>query len=340
MGSTTSNFKVVRLAKTNITAISNANAPPPPVALHQFFKRKLCGESLHIHNESCKIPHYYSSDARIDVSFATKNDFVNTALTAYIHNLPLHIVADDVEMLITNIATRFLNQSNDAPIIISELYMEQNYTTSDGTTIYHHMLEEAFKETCPNAVVKRAYSSSISTQAFQPTIYIGGNIPKIYLDGSGQQWDRIRSVCNALMERIANATFTEYITTYILPIIDAFNNIKNGIIDEEFLQRPILRQYDTDECDNLWEGWLLSLIPIITNGIIELNDKLTTVPVGQTIHTINYEKDYFTTDNLKIEKIILTSGFMGVHQLDDGSIRPIRGYEMVIDDTIDIDIDQ
>lgn len=222
--------------------------------------------------------------------------------------------------------TRMIGKEIKEPKYID--YSAANYSTSSFTdllTSYGYIMDST-----------KAY--------FDFYCYCLCGIPKVYLQGTIQDWEMLYEKIKCLSEFI-ETEIGEYIIENILPIIEKFIDTKKGNPDKEWWEQIINHRYAQEGSGSAkyWSGWIINFFPHVKESgskwgnknskepkkmIVEIPSKLETSGESLTSVPITFNK------NGNILNLTLRAGTHGTEQLSDGSVRTIRGYYLIRDEDL------
>ena len=326
-------------------------------------------------NEPLEIFHYTLDTNEEKIFSHEKSSLIQGLIYAYKNHYPITVTPDMIWILILQgfsrfmekyenlVRERFVNFTGKKDLKVERLdYSPQSATKEVWDGIIKEFVEKIgknvgqetidnlecnFSTTSPAALVTSQVSiMSAMKQYFTYKVLMGGcGISNITLEGSLQDWDKIKSKLEFLSTK-----GLEWYTQHLIPIINNIIETKKYYNDKgklsndliEFWKRMIRVKGKGDMYDpHIINGWIVNFIPNLSNEKPEVYEELIEYNVPDQIISCPMELTWLPPlMNKKYEfKCSLFSGFYGMIQDEKTfNVRPVIGYTIVVDDKTESDI--
>ena len=201
-------------------------------------------------------------------------------------------------------------------------------------------LECNFSTTTPVTQVTSqvAIMSAMKQYFTYKVLMIGCGISAITLEGSVQDWEKIKEKLEFLTKKI-----NTWWTKHLIPIIDNIILTKNyynthGKLNKkliEFWKGMIRLKRKGDMYDpHMINGWIVKFIPNLENDIPTVYEEIRENDVPDQIISCPMELTWLITLGTKVDfTCSLASGFYGmVQDKQTFNVRPVIGYAIVVED--------
>ena len=345
-----------------------------------FKKRKFIisektGNKIYINqNEPLEILHY-TLDTNEDSFFnRSKCSLIQGLILAYKNHYPITVTPDMIWILILQgfsrfmekyseqVREKFVNFEGKKDLKVSRLD-ETPYTATkevwDG--IMKEYVEKIGKNVGQETIDNLECNFSTTTQVAQVTSQVsimsgmkqyfvykalmaGCGISNITLEGSLQDWEKIKSKCEFLSTK-----GLEWYTKHLIPIINniietkKYYTTKGELNTEliEFWKRMIRLKGKGDFYDpHIINGWIVNFIPNLSKEEPEVYEELKEYNIPDQIISCPMELTWLPPGNKKYEfECSLFSGFYGIVQDEKTfNVKPVIGYAIVVDNKKESDI--
>ena len=186
---------------------------------------------------------------------------------------------------------------------------------------------------------------SAMKQYFTYRLAMGGcGISSITLEGSVQDWEKIKSKLEFLSTKVL-----KWWTKHLIPIIDniiltkKYYSAKNKLNEEliKFWKGMIRLKGNGDMYDpHMINGWIVKFIPNLENEKPAIYEEISETNVPDEIISCPMELTWLNMNGKKVDfTCSLASGFYGMIQdKQTFNVRPVIGYAIVVEDKKESDI--
>ena len=340
-----------------------------------FIDNKTGREMFLDQNEPLEIFHYTLDTNEEKIFSHEKSSLIQGLIYAYKNHYPITVTPDMIWILILQgfsrfmekyenlVRERFVNFTGKKDLKVERLdYSLQSATKEVWDGIMKEFVEKIGKNVGQETIDNLECNFSTTTQVAQVTsqvsimsamkqyftykVLMGGcGISNITLEGSLQDWDKIKSKLEFLSTK-----GLEWYTQHLIPIINNIIETKKYYNDKgklsndliEFWKRMIRVKGKGDMYDpHIINGWIVNFIPNLSNEKPEVYEELIEYNVPDQIISCPMELTWLPPLlNKKYEfKCSLFSGFYGMIQDEKTfNVRPVIGYAIVVDDKTESDI--
>ena len=326
------------------------------------------GEFHHFKNEPLRILHYKFDTNETEFSNFGKKSLITGLARAYQFHFPINVSPDMIWILVLQGYSSFMDK-------YSELVREKYVNFEGKKTIHIELsdspLDEATEEewdgmiddcvekiskyvgketilnlqsdfTTTNAASLLVSQTSIMSAMKNYFVYKGicgiCGISKIILEGSLEDWEKIKSKLNYLSKFGLN-----WWTKHLIPIIDNIIKTKeyyqkNMTLNNElinFWKNMIkIKDKNGEYVRDIFNGWIIKFIPDYSGKLPKLYDELKEEDIPDQIISCPLEILEVRYDGYKTNyKCDIHSGFYGVIQDKKSlAIKPVIGYAVVLED--------
>ena len=338
----------------------------------EYFMRPL--EILNA-NETLEVLHYTLDTKEDSIFNEKKTSLIQGLVLAYKNHYPITITPDMLWILILQGFSRFMekyeNKVREKFVNFDgkkDLIVERNNLTPYTATkevwdgIMKEYMEKIGKNVGQETIDNLECNFSTTTQVAQVTSQVsimsgmkqyfvykalmaGCGISNITLEGSLQDWEKIKSKCEFLSTK-----GLEWYTKHLIPIINniietkKYYTTKGELNTEliEFWKRMIRLKGKGDLYDpHMVNGWIVKFIPNLSNESPEVYEEIYETMVPDQIISCPMELTWIPLlVNKKYEfKCSLFSGFYGMIQDEKTfNVKPVIGYAIVVDNKKESDI--
>ena len=326
-------------------------------------------------NEPLEILHH-TLDTNEDEFFNYgKSSLIQGLIYAYKNHYPITVTPDMIWILVLQgfsrfmekyaeqVREKFVNFEGKKDLKIDRLgYSPYTSTKEVWDGIMKEFVEKIGKNVGQETIDNLECNFSTTTQVAQVTsqvsimsamkqyftykVLMGGcGISNITLEGSLQDWDKIKSKLEFLSTK-----GLEWYTQHLIPIINniietkKYYNAKGKLSNDliEFWKRMIRLKGKGEMYDpHIINGWIVNFIPNLSNEKPEVYEELIEHNVPDQIISCPMELTWIPPlMNKKYEfKCSLFSGFYGMIQDEKTfNVKPVIGYAIVVDDKTESDI--
>ena len=318
-------------------------------------------------NEPSEILHY-TLDTKEDLIFNyKKSSLIQGLVLAYKNHYPITITPDMIWILVLQGFSRFMEKYEDSvrDIFVNfegkkelnvEIYDKTPYTATkeDWDGIMKEFVEKigqhVGQETTDSLECNFSTTSQVAKVTSQVAImsamkqyftykatFIGCGISTVTLEGSMQDWEKIKSKLEFLSTK-----GLEWYTKHLIPIIDKILESKNyynynGQLNEELIEfwKGMVRVKGKGGLYDplIINGWIVKFIPNLSKKTPEVYEEISEKQVPDQIISCPMELTWIISPEKKIDyKCSLFSGFYGMIQdKETFNVRPVIGYAIVVD---------
>ena len=319
-------------------------------------------------NEPSEILHY-TLDTKEDLIFNyKKSSLIQGLVLAYKNHYPITITPDMIWILVLQGFSRFMEKYEDSvrDIFVNfkgkkelnvEIYDKTPYTATkeDWDGIMKEFVEKigqhVGQETTDSLECNFSTTSQVAKVTSQVAImsamkqyftykatFIGCGISTVTLEGSMQDWEKIKSKLEFLSTK-----GLEWYTKHLIPIIDKILESKNyynynGQLNEELIEfwKGMVRVKGKGGLYDplIINGWIVKFIPNLSKKTPEVYEEISEKQVPDQIISCPMELTWIISPEKKIDyKCSLFSGFYGMIQdKETFNVRPVIGYAIVVDE--------
>ena len=318
-------------------------------------------------NEPSEILHY-TLDTKEDLIFNyKKSSLIQGLVLSYKNHYPITITPDMIWILVLQGFSRFMEKYEDSvrdifvnfegkKELIVEIYNKTPYTATkeDWDGIMKEFVEKigqhVGQETTDSLECNFSTTSQVAKVTSQVAImsamkqyftykakFIGCGISTVTLEGSMQDWEKIKSKLEFLSTK-----GLEWYTKHLIPIIDKILESKNyynynGQLNEELIEfwKGMVRVKGKGDLYDplIINGWIVKFIPNLSKKTPEVYEEISEKQVPDQIISCPMELTWIISPEKKIDyKCSLFSGFYGMIQdKETFNVRPVIGYAIVVD---------
>ena len=311
---------------------------------------------------------YYTLDTNEDLIFNyKKSSLIQGLVLAYKNHYPITITPDMIWILVLQGFSRFMEKYEDSvrDIFVNfegkkelnvEIYDKTPYTATkeDWDGIMKEFVEKigqhVGQETTDSLECNFSTTSQVAKVTSQVAImsamkqyftykakFIGCGISTVTLEGSMQDWEKIKSKLEFLSTK-----GLEWYTKHLIPIIDKILESKNyynynGQLNEELIEfwKGMVRVKGKGGLYDplIINGWIVKFIPNLSKKTPEVYEEISEGQVPDQIIGCPMELTWIISPEKKIDyKCSLFSGFYGMIQdKETFNVRPVIGYAIVVD---------
>ena len=312
---------------------------------------------------------YYTLDTNEDLIFNyKKSSLIQGLVLAYKNHYPITITPDMIWILVLQGFSRFMEKYEDSvrDIFVNfegkkelnvEIYNKTPYTATkeDWDGIMKEFVEKigqhVGQETTDSLECNFSTTSQVAKVTSQVAImsamkqyftykatFIGCGISTVTLEGSMQDWEKIKSKLEFLSTK-----GLEWYTKHLIPIIDKILESKNyynynGQLNEELIEfwKGMVRVKGKGGLYDplIINGWIVKFIPNLSKKTPEVYEEISEKQVPDQIISCPMELTWIISPEKKIDyKCSLFSGFYGMIQdKETFNVRPVIGYAIVVDE--------
>lgn len=240
--------------------------------------------------------HYrFTNDKRVVLKHNYRNSMLNTIMAAYNNHLPLHLYPDDVQLLLDNIVSQYINEApetfRDKFVNHSdkkELHVEMDDlkpTKESGvwdltiekwaSMIHTEIKDKKFLDavmcnfstsTYLDKVCSAAYAMDCTKAYFAFSCSTCCGIPRVHLYGTVADWEKLLDKIQVFGKLLGGA-LESYLDTYIKPILNKFLETKKGNLTKDvidFWGKIISHKtiYGSGG-GTYWSGWIINFFPTV-----------------------------------------------------------------------------
>ena len=325
--------------------------------------------------ESLEILHYSFDTNEKSMFNYKRSSLIQGLILAYKNHYPITVTPDMIWILVLQgfsrftekyaeqVREKFVNFEGKKDLKIDRLgYSPYTSTKEVWDGIMKEFVEKIGKNVGQETIDNLECNFSTTTQVAQVTSQVsimsamkqyftyrvlmaGCGISNITLEGSLQDWDKIKSKLEFLSTK-----GLEWYTQHLIPIINniietkKYYNAKGKLSNDliEFWKRMIRLKGKGEIYDpHIINGWIVNFIPNLSNEKPEVYEELIEYNVPDQIISCPMELTWLPPlMNKKYEfKCSLFSGFYGMIQEEKTfNVRPVIGYTIVVDDKTESDI--
>lgn len=298
---------------------------------------------------------------------AEKTSLIQGLILAYKNHYPIIISPDMIWILILQGYSRFMDKYSE--------FFRNKYVNYDGKKvldvkkigifpeeatpeIWQEIIDgfiNGIKEQVGNEIISNLQSDFTTTEEitlatsqatimsamknyFEFNLGMGGcGISSITLEGTLEDWDKIKSKLNFLS---AKDFGLQWWIKHLLPIIDNIISTKsyydkNGNINNDLKNfwKNIIRVKDNNDCYDPYiiNGWIIKFIPNLSEDKPKMYEEMHKGDIPDQILSCPLKLTVYNMDRTKtIHNCDLLSGFYGMNQdRKNYSVRPIIGYALI-----------
>ena len=326
------------------------------------------GEKVYLNaNEPLEILHYTLDTKEESIFNHKKSSLIQGLVLAYKNHYPITITPDMIWILVLQGFSRFMEKYEDSvrDIFVNfegkkelnvEIYDKTPYTATkeDWDGIMKEFVEKigqhVGQETTDSLECNFSTTSQVAKVTSQVAImsamkqyftykakFLGCGISTITLEGSMQDWEKIKSKLEFLSTK-----GLEWYTKHLIPIIDKILESKNyynynGQLNEELIEfwKGMVRVKGKGGLYDplIINGWIVKFIPNLSKKTPEVYEEISEKQVPDQIISCPMELTWIISPEKKIDyKCSLFSGFYGMIQdKETFNVRPVIGYAIVVD---------
>ena len=344
-----------------------------------FKKRKISinkkGEKIFLNeNEPLEIFHYTFDTKEEKIYNCEKRSLIKGLIEAYKNHYPITITPDMIWLLIAQgfsrfmekyenlVRERFVNFTGKKDLKVEKLsHSPYNASKKVWDGIIQEFVQKIEKNVGKEVIEALECNFSTTSQVAKVTsqvtimsamkqyftyrvLMIGCGISNITLEGSIQDWEKIKSKLEFLSTKAL-----KWWTKHLIPIIDniiltkkyysANNKLNNDLI--EFWKGMIRLKGTGGMYDpHMINGWIVKFIPNLENEKPDIYQEIYETNVPAEIISCPMELTWLSLDGKKVDfKCSLASGFYGMIQdKKTFNVRPVIGYAIVVEDKKESDI--
>ena len=333
------------------------------------------GEKVYLNaNEPLEILHYTLDTKEESIFNRKKSSLIQGLVLAYKNHYPITITPDMIWILVLQGFSRFMEKYEDSvrDIFVNfkgkkelnvEIYNKTPYTATkeDWDGIMKEFVEKigqhVGQETTDSLDCNFSTTSQVAKVTSQVAImsamkqyftykakFLGCGISTITLEGSMQDWEKIKSKLEFLSTK-----GLEWYTKHLIPIIDKILESKNyynynGQLNEELIEfwKGMVRVKGKGGLYDplIINGWIVKFIPNLSNEKHEVYEEIYETQIPDQIISCPMELTWLSMMGKKVEyKCSLFSGFYGmVQDKKTFNVRPVIGYAIVVEEKSESDI--